>query len=195
MRLPTLLPLLILGWLAATSATPRRPLDAEATLAKIERARGGPSDELAAMERGQFHFVRGEYALALTAFERAVAARGPRRGEALHSAGLCRLALGETTLARDAFREAARADAGLRPLAALGMSFAWERDERPDRAIAELSRVGEHAGEAGPAMLERLGVLAARLGRSRERDGAWETLRSRYPQSFEAVRAGAAGPR
>lgn len=192
MRPFALVPLLAVAVFLLTAAGVRPPVPADAP--PIGRSPAGAED--GAMDEGLWRQARGEFSQALVAFERAAAARGVRRAEALYGVGSCRLALGETEAARAAFREAARGGGEWRPLAEVGIGFAHERDGRHDRAAEFFARArGAGAGEAGPAALERLVERAERTGREDEARELRAVLKRRYPKSFEAARLDAASAR
>lgn len=192
MRPIALFPALLAALLALTAASAPRPAAVDTRPARS----GAAGAEDAALDEALWRQARGEFAQALVAFERAAAARGVRRAEALYGAGSCRLALGETEAARAAFRESARGGGEWRMLAEVGIGFAHEADGRDERAAEFFARArGVSAGEAGPAALERLAARAVRAGREAEARELRATLKQRYPKSFEAARLGAEGAR
>ncbi len=144
----------------------------------------------AALVLGQLHFARGEYRQACDAYTRAAARLDPaRKPEARYWAGLCWLAIKDAAQARAALEEVAQSSARLRPRALLGLAQAWELADRPDRALETLERLlAQDPGESGPAALERVIALAARLERPDLGRRAGERLRRDYPKSIEAAR-------
>jgi len=162
-----------------------------APLARLEAARLGSDAAEAALTLGRLHYARGEYRQAAGDFARAIPRFDPaRRGEAHYWTGLAWLGAGEVGQARAAFVEAARKDSPRRPEAQLGMALCWEAARQPERALETLQALlaGE-PGEAGPAALEHVAVLAARLERPELARRARERLARDYPRSIEAVRA------
>jgi hypothetical protein len=72
----------------------------------------------------------------------------------------------------------------------LGVAMAWELADRPDQALDVLDRLlNGAAGEAGPAALEHLSILADRLHMAERARSARERLVREYPESIEAARA------
>jgi len=164
-------------------------------LARLEAARRGSDAAEAALTLGRLHYARGEYRQAAAGFERATPRSDPaRRGEAHYWTGLAWLGAGEVGQARVVFEEAARSDSPRRPEALLGVALCWEAVRRPERALETLQTLlaGE-PGEAGPAALERVAILATRLDRPELARRARERLAKDYPRSIEAVRAVRAG--
>ena len=162
-----------------------------APLARIEAARRGGDAAEAALTLGRLHYARGEYRQAAGDFARATPRFDPtRRGEAHYWTGLAWLGAGEVGQARAAFEEAARNDSPRRPEAQLGVALCWEAARRPERALETLQTLlaGE-PGEAGPAALEHVAVLATRLERPELARRACERLAKDYPRSIEALRA------
>jgi tetratricopeptide (TPR) repeat protein len=162
-----------------------------APLARLEAARRGSDAAEAALTLGRLHYARGEYRQAADAFVRATPRLDPaRRGEAQYWSGLAWLGAGAVDQARVVFEEAARSDSPRPPEALLGVALCWEAARRPERALETLQTLlaGE-PGEAGPAALERVATLAARLDRPELARRARERLAKDYPRSIEAVRA------
>jgi len=160
-------------------------------LARLEAARHGSDAAEAALTLGRLHYARGEYRQAAADFARATPRSDPtRRGEAHYWTGLAWLGAGEVRQARVVFEEAARSDSPRRPEALLGVALCWEAARRPERALETLQTLlaGE-PGEAGPAALERVAILATRLERPEVARRARERLSKNYPRSIEAVRA------
>lgn len=170
-----------------------RPADSlVAPLGRLEAGRDGAGAAEAALTLGLLHYARGEYRQAAASFARATPRLGPaRRGEAHYWAGLAWLGAGEVGQARTAFEEAARSGSPRRPEAQLGVALCWDAAQRPERALETLQTLlaGE-PGEAGPAALERVALLARRLDRPELARRACERLAKDYPRSIEAVRAG-----
>lgn len=190
---------LLLAILAAAPppSTVRQVLESRAAdslfvpLTRLEATRRGSEAGDVAFTLGQLHYARGEYRQAAAAFARATARNDlARRGEAQYSTGLAWLGAGEVGQARVAFEEAARAGSTRRPEAQLGAALCWEAARRPERALEMLQTLLAGApGEAGPAALERVATLAARLERPELARRARERLAKDYPRSIEAVRA------
>ena len=137
-----------------------------------------------------------EYRQAAAAFARGTPrSDSQRRGEAQYWTGLAWLGAGEVGQARVAFEEATRGGSPRRPEAQLGVALCWEAAHRPERALETLQTLlaGE-PGEAGPAALEHVAMLATRLERSELARRARERLAKDYPRSIEAVRAVRAAP-
>ncbi len=189
----------LLAFLATTpsSSTVRQVLESypadslPAPLARLEATHRASDAAEAALTLGRLHYARGEYRQAAGDFARATPHFDPaRRGEAHYWTGLAWLGAGEIGQARAAFQEAARKDSPRRPEAQLGVALCWEAARRPERALETLQTLlaGE-PGEAGPAALERVVVLATRLERTELARRARERLAKDYPRSIEAVRA------
>jgi tetratricopeptide (TPR) repeat protein len=162
-----------------------------APLARLEAVPRGSEAAEAALTLGRLHYARGEYRQAAAAFARATPRSDPaRRGETHYWTGLAWLGAGEVGQARVAFGEAARSDSPRRLEAQLGVALCWEAARRPERALETLQTLlaGE-PGEAGPAALERVAMLATRLERPELARRARERLAKDYPRSIEAVRA------
>jgi tetratricopeptide (TPR) repeat protein len=142
---------------------------------------------------GRLHFARGEYRQAADAFARAGARLDPSRKEdARYWAGLSWLAMKEPNQARAALEEVEQSASSRRPEAMLGIALAWELAGRPDRAFDELERLLQRdPGEAGPAALERMSALTARLRRPDAAERARARLLREYPRSIEAAQAAA----
>lgn len=194
---------LVFAFLAVTSppSTVRETLETypadslPGPLARLEAVPRGRDAVEAALTLGRLHYARGEYRQAATAFVRATPRFDPaRRGEARYWTGLAWLGAGEIAQARVAFEEAARNDSPRRPEAQLGVALCWEAARRPERALETLQALlaGE-PGEAGPAALERVALIAVRLDRPELARRARERLAKDYPRSIEAVRATGAG--
>jgi tetratricopeptide (TPR) repeat protein len=162
-----------------------------APLARIEDARHGSDAAEAALTLGRLHYARGEYRQAAADFSRAIPRfDAGRRGDLQYWTGLAWLGAGEVGQARAAFAEAARNDSPRRPEAQLGVALCWEVARQPERALETLQALLAGApGEAGPAALERVAVLAVRLERPELARRARERLAKDYPRSIEAVRA------
>ena len=190
---------LLLTVLAATPlpATVRQVLESYpadslvAPLGRLEAARQGGDAAEAALALGRLHYARGEYRQAAADFARAVPRSAPHgRGEVHYWTGLAWLGAGEVGQARAVFEEAARKDSPRRPEAQLGVALCWEAARRPERALETLlTLLAGDPGEAGPAALERVAVLATRLERPELVRRARERLAKDYPRSIEAVRA------
>lgn len=162
-----------------------------APLSRLEAAGRGSDAVEAALALGRLHYARGEYRQAAGDFSRATPRFDPaRRGEARYWTGLSWLGAGEVAQARSAFEEVARSDPPRRPEALLGVAFCWEAARHPERALETLQTLlaGE-PGEAGPAALERVAALAARLDRPELARRSRDRLARDYPRSIEAVRA------
>jgi tetratricopeptide (TPR) repeat protein len=162
-----------------------------APLARLEAARHGRDAAEAALTLGQLHYARGEYRQAAAAFARAAQRSDARhRGEVQYWTALAWLGAGEVGQARTVFEEAARNDSPRRPEALLGVALCWEAASQPERALEALQPLlaGE-PGEAGPAALEHVAALGARLERPELARRARERLAKDYPRSIEAVRA------
>jgi len=154
-----------------------------------EHGRGSEGGE-AAYVLGQLHYARGEYRQACDAFGRAAARLEPgRKSVARYWAGLSWLALKQPDQARAALEEVAQSSEPLRAGAVLGTALAWELSERPDRALQSLQDLLAHnPGEAAPAALERVILLAEHLERPDVARRARDRLRRDYPRSIEAAR-------
>jgi tetratricopeptide (TPR) repeat protein len=144
-----------------------------------------------AMTLGRYHFARGEYREAVGAFGRAAARLEPRRKPAArYWTGLSWLGLGEPAQARAALEDVAHTSAEMRVPATLAVAQAWELARRPERALEALGPLADQPlGESGPALLERLGALAERFGRSEQARRARARLLKEYPRSTEAAAA------
>jgi tetratricopeptide (TPR) repeat protein len=160
-------------------------------LARLEAGRRGGDATEVALTLGRLHYARGEYRQAAVDFARATPRSDPaRRGEAQYWTALAWLGAGEVAQARVLFEEAARSGSPRRPEAQLGVALCWEAAQRPERALEALQTLlaGE-PGEAGPAALEHVALLATRLERPELARRARERLAKDYPRSIEAVRA------
>jgi tetratricopeptide (TPR) repeat protein len=185
---------LVLGPIATTvdEILASRPADSLLVpLTRFETTHRGSDAAAAALTLGQLHYARGEYRQAAGDFVRATPRSGAaRRGEAHYWTGLAWLGAGEMGQARAAFEEAARSDSPRRPESQLGVALCWEAARRPERALETLQTLlaGE-PGEAGPAALEHVAMLATRLERPELARRARERLAQDYPRSIEAMRA------
>lgn len=181
-----------LGFAAIAGAAPR-PADSLAARWREEEreARDASAAGDAALSLGQLHYARGEYRQASVVLTRAAARLSPeRKPEARYWAGLAFLALGENAQARAALDEVVRAGGRLRPRAQLGVAYAWDAEERPERAFGVLtSALAQGAGDEAPAVLERYASLADRLHRPRDAKNARTRLKRDFPESLEAARA------
>ena len=154
---------------------------------RLDPARGAE----VALTLGRWHFARGEYREAMTAFGRAAARLEPsRKPEARYWMGLAWLGLGDPAQARAALEDVARAPGELRLPATLALAQSWELARRPERALDLLSPLADAPlGESGPALLERLGALDERFGRAEGARRARARLLEEYPRSTEAAAA------
>ncbi len=150
----------------------------------------------AAFALGQFHFARGEYTQAASAFGRAAGrSGGSERGEVRYWAGLTHLALAQPSAAREAFEEASRSAFPRRALARLGVAQALEAEGRAPMALDELRKLlAGDPGEAGPAALTAYALLAERAKHPDEARQARSRLLREYPASLEAARLAALPP-
>jgi tetratricopeptide (TPR) repeat protein len=164
-------------------------------LARLEAAGHGGEATEAALTLGRLHYARGEYRQAAADFSRAASRSDPaRRDEANYWSGLAWLGAGEVGQAKVAFEAASRSASARRVEARLGLALCWEALRRPERALETLQTLlAGDPGEAGPAALERVAVLASRLERPELARRACERLAKDYPRSIEAVRAVRAG--
>jgi len=163
-----------------------------APLRQFEATRLRPAEGAeAALVLGHLHFARGEYRPAVAHFARASARLDPaRKAEARYWVGLSWLGLGEPAQARAALEEVAHVPGARRVDALIGIAQAWELAQRPERALEALSPLmEENPGESGPALLERVGVLAERAIRPEQARKARERLLRDYPRSIEAASA------
>ena len=171
------------------------PTDSIPQFMRILESRGnrGADAAGAAFALGQFHFARGEYAQASSAFSRAAGRSGGNdRGEVRYWAGLAHLALAQPTEAREAFEEASRSALPRRALARLGVAQALEAEGRAPMALDELRKLlAGDAGEAGPAALTAYASLAERAKRPDDARQARARLLREYPASVEAARLAA----
>ena len=184
--------LLILALIALGPGAPGGALRMDSLavrLTQAERSADPRAAGEAALMLGRLHYARGDYRPAADAFSRAAARLAPaRKGEALYWAGLSWLGLGSNNAARAALDEVVAAHHPRRAEALLGIASAWESDERYDKALSTLQDLlaGE-SGEAGPAALERMGVVAGHLHRTADAERAHGRLLARSPGSMEAA--------
>jgi len=166
-----------------------------APLRRIENQPGAARQSgEAALLLGQLHYARGEYRPAADAFARAAARLDPSlKDEARYWGGLSWLALRQPNSARALLEEVAASTSPRKSLAQLGVALAWEQAERPEQAMQALDAVlsGEPS-EAGPAALERVVAIAARLHQPEVARRARDRLLAEYPHSMEAASASAA---
>jgi hypothetical protein len=143
----------------------------------------------AAYAQGEFHFARGEYRLAASAFGRAAARlQGLEHTEARYRQGLAWLGDRDPGHARAAFEEVAMLSQPYRALAQLGVARAYALGGDPEQELNVLRRLLDRpAGEAEPAALARYAALCDRLHRTGESRAARERLAKRWPRSFEAA--------
>jgi len=181
--------------LSEASLAPVAPVSrvADTLVSSLKRLESGRPDQGgdAALLLGQLHFARGEYRLAADAFARAAARLDPaRKPEARYWVGVSWLGLGDPNQARAALEEVADSDSPRRALAQLGIAQAWELAGRPERARQTLETLlAGDPGEAGPAALVRLSVLADAAQQPDIARRARERLMREYPASFEAAGA------
>ena len=170
------------------ASTPAESLQAPLRQAEADRARGAERAE-AAMPLGRLHSARSEYREAAAAFARAAARLEPgRKDEARYWAGISWLGVGEPVQARAALEEVVSGSSDRRVDATLGLAQAWELARRPERALAALEPLAQAPlGEAGPAVLERLAMLAEAGSKPALARHARERLLEEYPRSIEAA--------
>ncbi|MBV9929256.1 MAG: tetratricopeptide repeat protein [Acidobacteria bacterium] len=125
-----------------------------ATAAAQERARE-------AIARGNEHYARGEYKLAIAEYERVSRAEDEAYAQALYNVGVCRFELWQTEEAARSYRQAIEARGRSYPKASYALGVALEELRREPEARAAY----EQAAKKGYALAHyKLGMLAARAG-------------------------------